>query len=424
MCAYISQVRVTADCSWPSSLTNRGNSRPEIVRRRSIAWRRKKQIPIAVATKVRILSRSNLTWIRVIAILCQVGSLALVGMVLASCGGGGTPPIGVGPRELIGVTVQPGSGQAVAPNGTVTFSATGIFNLAPATQPSLPVQWASSDSNIATIDPTSGVATCLLVGGPITVTASVAGKGGMLHGSGTMTCLVSTPLSMPGSWIFFFTSAVSHNCLALETNLSEVGNHVFADSASALIFQPKPCTSTLEIELESLGGKCDSGSVGDVTVDATLSTGAVSLNLSETGASGSVVTTVSASNNGGSSINGTYSTPAACGFPEDHGSVLGYHDPFAFSGETYSGTLTFNGSPHAIVAHFNSTPNTFDLTMSGTDKGSSFVLNGSTVGTSLRLTGAIGGEPVNWFGLYDTTYNNFFLYNSDSTNVGALSNTP
>jgi hypothetical protein len=341
-------------------------------------------------------------------------------MVLASCGGG--TPIGVGTRQLIGVSVQPGSGQAVAPNGTVTFSATGTFDQAPTTQSSLPAQWASSDSNVASIDPTTGIATCLAAGGPITVTASAAGKGGMLHGSGTLTCQLSTPLSMQGSWIFLFHSAVSDGCLALEANLSEVGNHVFADRTSALVFQPITCKySTLLIQLKHLGGQCDSGSVGDVTVDATLSNSDVSLALSETGALGSVVTTASASNNGGSISNGTYSTPAACGLPEDHGTVEGYQDPLEFSGATYSGTLTFNGSGHAIVAQFTAPTN---LDVSGTCDGTPFVLSGSTIGWSLSLTGTIAGGQVNWFGLYDPLYNDFFIYDSDSQLVGSLLHTP
>jgi hypothetical protein len=212
--------------------------------------------------------------------------------------------------------------------------------------------------------------------------------------------------------------------LALEANLSEDGNHVFSDKASTLVFQPTTCNTFEEIQLKHLGGQCDSGSVGDVTVDATLSDLTVSLALSETGALGSVVTNASASNNGGSISNGTYSTPAACGFPEDHGSVEGYQDSIAFSGETYSGTLTFDGTAHAIVSHFTSTPHSFDLSMSGTYSGTPFVLNGSTVGLSLNLTGTIAGGQVNWFGLYDDLYNNFYIYDSDSTFVGSLGNTP
>jgi hypothetical protein len=107
---------------------------------------------------------------------------------------------------------------------------------------------------------------------------------------------------MQGGWILLFNSAVSHGCLALEANLSQVGNHVVSDRNSALIFQPKNCNTTLEMELKRLGGECDSGSVGDVTVDATLSSGAVSLNLSETGTLGSVVTTASASSKAGTAL--------------------------------------------------------------------------------------------------------------------------
>jgi hypothetical protein len=375
----------------------------------------------SIGNKVKVPSRPNGTWLRVASTLCEVGSLAFLGIVLASCGGGAT--IG-GTRQLIGVSVQPGSGQAVAPNGTVIFRATGTFDQTPTTQPSLPVQWASSDSNVASIDPTTGIATCMAVGGPITVTASAAGKAGMLHGSGTLTCQLSTPLSMQGAWIFLFHSAVSDGCLALEANLSEVGNHVSSDKASTLVFQPTTCKdSTLLLQLKHLGGECDSGSVGEVTVDATLSTGTVSLAVYETGALGSAITTASASNNGGSISNGTYSTPAVCGFPEDHGTVEGYQDPLAFSGEIYSGTLTFNGSAHAIFAQFTSSPN-FELSVSGTFDGTPFVLSGSTTGWSLNLTGSIAGGQVNWFGLYDPLYNVFEIYDSSSTSVGSLSHMP
>ena len=105
-------------------------------------------------------------------------------LLLVNCGGGG-------PRQLIGISVQPVSGKAIAPDGTVPFSATGAFDQAPKTQANLPVQWVSSDSTIATIDPDTGIATCLVVGGPITVTASAAGRGGTVHGSSTLACQLS-----------------------------------------------------------------------------------------------------------------------------------------------------------------------------------------------------------------------------------------
>ena len=375
-----------------------------------------------IGDEVKVSSRPSLTWRNVIPILCEAGTLAFLGLVLGGCGGGAT--IGVGSRQLVSVSVRPGSGQAVTPNGTVTFSAIGTFDQAPTTQPILKVQWASSNSNVASVDPGTGIATCLTPGGPITVTASATGKGGLIYGSGTVVCRASAPASMQGSWMFFFHSAVSDHCLVLEANLSEDGNHVFSDSAGSLVFEPASCFYSPLIELKNFGGPCDSGSVGDVTVDGTHSDRTVSVALSETGSLGSVVTTVSASNNGGSISNGTYSTPAACGFPEDHGSVEGYESPIAFSGDRYSGTLTFDGSAHPTVASFTSQANSFDLGVSGTSDGTSFDLNGSIVGSSMTLSGTIADKQVRWFGLYDPLYNDFFIYDSNSAFVGALTHTP
>src|SRR5262249_34521445 len=107
---------------------------------------------------------------------------------LAGCGGSSGPE---GPRQLVSIAVQPGSAQVIAPDGTVPFSATGTFDQAPTVEANLPVQWASSDSSIATVDANSGIATCISVGGPVTVTGSATGKGGTVQGSGLLTCQLS-----------------------------------------------------------------------------------------------------------------------------------------------------------------------------------------------------------------------------------------
>jgi hypothetical protein len=77
------------------------------------------------------------------------------------------------------------------PGGTVSFGATGTFDQAPITQANLPVQWTSSNLSVATIDPNTGIATCLAVGGPVDIIASAAGRGGVLHGPGALICQVS-----------------------------------------------------------------------------------------------------------------------------------------------------------------------------------------------------------------------------------------
>jgi hypothetical protein len=112
--------------------------------------------------------------------------LVLAAIVLVGCGGAS---MSVPSRQLIAISVQPLNGDAVAPSGTIPFSASGTFNQMPTTEDPLTVDWSSSDSTVVAIDASTGLATCIAVGGPITITASSAGK----KGSGMLTCLSSTP---------------------------------------------------------------------------------------------------------------------------------------------------------------------------------------------------------------------------------------
>jgi hypothetical protein len=107
--------------------------------------------------------------------------------VLSGCGGTSNPQ----ERQLVSISVQPGNAQAVAPDGTIAFSAVGNFNQAPLTQPNFAVQWSSSDSNVATVDTATGLATCATVGGPVTIVGSAPGKAGTVTGSGVLTCQLS-----------------------------------------------------------------------------------------------------------------------------------------------------------------------------------------------------------------------------------------
>ena len=75
---------------------------------------------------------------------------------------------------FISLTVTPTDVEAVAPTGTAQFSVIGTFDKAPITVANVAAQWTTSDSAVATVT-ANGSATCLAVGGPITVTAS--GKG-------------------------------------------------------------------------------------------------------------------------------------------------------------------------------------------------------------------------------------------------------
>jgi hypothetical protein len=226
--------------------------------------------------------------------------------------------------------------------------------------------------------------------------------------------------SMQGSWTIAFHSDLSDNYTVLEANLSQAGTRVFAGATSALVYQGTTLQPT--IPLASFGNKCDSGGVGSVTFDGTLTnkpaTGeAINFTLTEDGELGIAVITASGSLNGGMSLDGTYTVPAACGYHEDHGTLHGYLSSAKFSGgSSYSGTFQSD----AIVVRFTSESSGFGVSATGTDNGAPFALTGSTTGLSLTLTGTISGRAVTWFGLFDSTQNTFLIYDIDAKLLGQL----
>ena len=229
---------------------------------------------------------------------------------------------------------------------------------------------------------------------------------------------------MQGSWTMWFHSDVSPDgYTVLEANLSQAGTKVFAAATSALVYQGTTLLTT--IPLTSLGSKCDSGGVGWVTFDGTLTnqqatSETVTFTLTENGALGSAVIAASASTDGTKILDGTFAIPAACGFPEDHGTFQGYQDSAKFSGaDTYYGTFQGN----AITVHFASGTG-FGVSATGTYNGTPFTLTGSTTGLSFTLTGKISSQEVTWFGLYDSTYNEFKIYDTDGKPLGTLGGNP
>jgi hypothetical protein len=107
----------------------------------------------------------------------------LLALFCIGCGGGMSTP----PRALLSITVHPSNGNAWAPIGTLPFTAMGTFNQSPTTQTDFSVQWTSSDTSIASIDPNSGLATCVSVDAPkatVMITATADGK----QGTAQLTC--------------------------------------------------------------------------------------------------------------------------------------------------------------------------------------------------------------------------------------------
>lgn len=228
--------------------------------------------------------------------------------------------------------------------------------------------------------------------------------------------------SMQGSWEIHFHSAVSPaNFFVLEANISHAGTHVFSGAPSTLVYQsPGPDATTLQ--LSRFGAQCDNGGGTDqVILDGMLSnqqptTETVTFTLTENGPLGSSVLTGTSATDGLSIADGTYTLPASCGFPADHGTFEGFQDSFGLTGNNYTGN--FNGGADAIVVSFITAG--FGITATGTDNGSPFTLTGSTVGLSLTLTGTVSGHAVTWFGIYDSTYNTFNFYTLDGKRLGSL----
>ena len=102
--------------------------------------------------------------------------------VMTACGGSSPQP-----HQLIALVVSP-SGAGANQGDTVPFSATGTFAQPPITQANLPTQWTSSDISRATVDSNTGAATCVGIGGPVTITASAAGMTGTIQGTAQLTC--------------------------------------------------------------------------------------------------------------------------------------------------------------------------------------------------------------------------------------------
>ncbi len=111
--------------------------------------------------------------------IVKVGFLILLALIWTSCGS--EKPA----RTLVSVAVQPQNAEATAPSGTLPFTLSGAFDQPPQTQDNLSAHWSSSDTSVATIESNTGVATCVAVGGPVTITASSGDK----QGTAELTCL-------------------------------------------------------------------------------------------------------------------------------------------------------------------------------------------------------------------------------------------
>ena len=153
----------------------------------------------------RLRSRKT-SWTRTVFLICGLG---VCFSMMASCGGSSMQP-----HQLVAIAVSP-TGAGANQGDIVPFSATGTFAQPPTTQTNVPAQWTSSDATTATVNPSTGAATCVGVGGPVTITASATGVGGTLQSTGELTCatLGTGPVKLvPDSLTFACDVGLNGSC--------------------------------------------------------------------------------------------------------------------------------------------------------------------------------------------------------------------
>lgn len=236
----------------------------------------------------------------------------------------------------------------------------------------------------------------------------------------------SSGSNLQGPWEIFFQSDLNpRDFIVLEANLSQTDKHLFSDANGAVIFQGQGSAAYQPaITVSHLGGECHSSGADELTFDGTLEnpnsgTQAISFTLAENSNLGSAAITASASITAAGAMTGTYTLPAACGFPEDHGTISGYKDSTEFSTvNVYQGTLDGN----AVVVGFGSATSGV-ASASGTYNGTPLALTGFASGDALTVTGTVSGQQTTWFALYDSTYNVFSIYDADAKLLGTLKQT-
>ncbi len=242
----------------------------------------------------------------------------------------------------------------------------------------------------------------------------LAGCGG---GSASTSAPVSTPpaaapATIQGQWQVVAQSTAGGTGVLIETNLAQSGSNVTAAKSSVVLIQGVPGTYV------GLGGECDHGALGKDSIQATVSGQTMSFTLTEVGSVGTGTSTGTAtiSSDGTQITSGTYTTPAACGFQADGGTLTGAVVK-PFSG-TFAGMLANGSTTEAVTATISQS--NYNLTVTGTANGAAFTLTGTVVGATFDVTGTIAGQPVEYVGLYETSANDFRVYDTSFSPLGVL----
>ena len=249
----------------------------------------------------------------------------------------------------------------------------------------------------------------------VAATLLIAGCGG---GSVT-TPVISTPTpvtptaaNIQGQWQVIAQSTNGGTGTLVEANFTQNGSSVQAAKSSVVLIAGQPGSYL------GLGGECDNSVLGNDSIQGSVMGQTVSLTLTESGSLGTGTSTGTAtiSSDGTQITSGTYSTPAACGFVADTGTFTGAVIK-PFSG-TFAGMLADGPTTDAVTVTISQSG--YNLSVTGTDNGAPFTLSGTVVGATFDVTGTIAGRSVEYVGLYETSANDFRVYDTSFNPLGVL----
>jgi hypothetical protein len=248
------------------------------------------------------------------------------------------------------------------------------------------------------------------------LTLMLFGCGGNSSGGGNQTPPPPTPAAVAGKWEFVAVSTLNPGeafpDTLVEANLSQTDTMVSAGTAATSLvpFYSNPGGYGVELPVQNV---C--GGTGE-TISATVSGQTFSFTLSEAGPSGTYIVTGTATiNANGQVMTGTYTSAAACGFPNDAGNLTG--TLIASLSGTY--LITFSDgstSPATVTEDAN-----HNVTVNGIAQGQAYTLTGEAIGGGVTVSGDIPefGQDT-YYGAYLTSQlvTLFPLVNNISTAQG------
>jgi hypothetical protein len=209
-----------------------------------------------------------------------------------------------------------------------------------------------------------------------------------------------TPAAVAGKWEVVATSTANPGATwpntLIEANLSQTGTSVSAGTAAtdlAAFYSNGNTNWGVEIPSENV---CEG--TGE-TISGTVSGQTFSFTFTETGPGGTYTVTGTATvNANGQLLTGTYTSAAACGFPNDSGNITG-----TLIGSVAGNYLvTFDDESTASVT-VNEDAN-HNVTLSGTYQAQAFTLSGEAIGGAVIVSGEIPafGQDT-YYGAYLTS---------------------